>query len=96
MPPAGVSVTGFAPLSPQADDPLSDNVFALAMRTGFHGAQAALLRPWLRLSPFQFGRALCRAQPVSQMTQRLALAVPQLCLLSTVRPQMGLKGTDHV
>lgn len=104
-PPEGASVRRFAPFFARGDDPLSQNIFALAMRTGFHGQRAALMRPWLRLSPFQFGRAAARSSSTpSPVLTRLALAVPQLTLLCSIKPEInpqtqsetGLKGTSHV
>jgi hypothetical protein len=81
----------FARLAPQADEPLSSNVFALAMRTGFHGHTSKAVKPWLQLSPFQFGLQARRANAPSEVMQRIALSTPQLCLLSTI----GLKGNQN-
>ena len=82
-PPAQRDIRHFVPLCPQADDPLSENVFALAMRTGFHGTTSVAMKPWVHLSPFHFGLQVRRAKAPSEMMHRIALSTPQLCLLST-------------
>ncbi|GAA4222703.1 hypothetical protein GGQ68_001025 [Sagittula marina] len=73
-----------APLTLRGDDPVSDNVFALAMRLGFHGAKASLFKPLVRLSPGHFGLQVRRSAAPSLAMQRIALSVPQIHLLSSL------------
>jgi len=90
-PPNHVIANQFAALAPQADDPLSDNVYALAMRTGFHSHTSIVMKPWLQLSPFHFGLKARRAKALTEVMQRAALSTPQLCLLSMI----GEKGHQN-
>ncbi|MGL6211534.1 MAG: hypothetical protein ACRC14_17065, partial [Paracoccaceae bacterium] len=88
----------FAPLVPLPDDPLSDNVYALAMRTGFFGPNARAIKPWMTLGPGRFRRLLRAARPPDPGVQTAALAVAQISLLWPTEARLPLvqKGFSHV
>lgn len=85
-PPADARTEGYAPLAAQPTDPLSDNPFALAIRTGFFGPHRAALQQVFRLSPGRFGGALRRAGRAEPPDLRTALLIPQFALFPALLP----------
>lgn len=69
-------------LSPEIDDPLSINPFALAIRSTFFCAHAKPLRGLFRCTPHAFGRGLSRKGHASQGDLMAALAMIELSFLS--------------
>jgi hypothetical protein len=88
----------FAAFVARADDPLSDNVYALAMRTGFFGPNARAIKPWMSLSPMHFRRLLRACHPPNPGLQSAAISVAQISLLwpANVRLPLAEKGLSHV
>ena len=88
----------FAPLVARADDPLSDNVYALAMKTGFFGPNARAVKPWMSLSPAHFRRLLRACHPPDPGLQSAALSVAQISLLWPAKARLpsAEKGLSHV
>lgn len=65
-----------------ADDPLSVNVIALAIRRGFFGPRPRSLGKYFVVSPHRFGRALAREPQLQPGDVAAALAACQFSFLS--------------